>query len=191
MQEKSRLLILDAAPMTKEVHCIAIIGRYVTSPHTLAYVTGEVCWGHLYNELSRRIFCSAFKSNQMQVEEERSNPLTSPSLKVADALEFTRQGLPCSRQWGREGGCSVRLPLLLRSAPRACICMCNFGISIYLGNCYADLWLRELGLFPGPLFVKEGALCLVNSRLHRPLATHQLARYQQLLQTAFRLTPTL
>lgn len=98
----------------------------------------------------RWIFCSAFKSNQMQVEAEKSNPFTSPSLKAADALKFTQQGPPCSRQWGREGGCSVWLPLLLRSAPRACIYMCNFGISIYLANCYADLWLRELGLFPVP-----------------------------------------
>lgn len=43
---------------------------------------------------------------------EKSNPLTFPSLKAAGALKFTTQGLPCSRQWGGEGGCC--------SAPQAC-----------------------------------------------------------------------
>ena len=79
-----------------------------------------------------------------------NNPLMFSSLKVADVLKFTRQGLPCRRQWGGEGGCPVWLLPLPRPAPRDRICMCNFGIIIDLDDCYADLWYGELGLFPGP-----------------------------------------
>lgn len=118
----------------------------------------------------------------------KNNPLASPFPKAADALKFTRQGLPCSRQCGREGGCSIRLPLLPRPAPRDFICMCNSGISIYLDDCYADLWYGELGLFPGP---PQPSLCeggsLMRGKQHAAqlLVIYQLVSDQEPLQAAF------
>lgn len=112
---------------------------------------------------------------------EKSNPLTFPSLKAAGALKLTTQGLPCSRQWGGEGGS----PLLPRPAPRDCVCLGNFGISIDLCDCYIDIWYRQLLLFPGTPAVREGALWVANSVLHRPFVTYLLASDQELLQAPF------
>lgn len=102
----------------------------------------------------------------------KKNHLTSPSLKAADALKFTRQGLLCGRQWGGEGGCS--------SAPRDCICKCNFGIS-----CLCSILMQIFGT--GSWFCS-----LAHSWgrepcgwLYRPIVTYQLASDHELLQAAF------
>lgn len=166
-QEKTELLILDLGPATKEVPCTVLTGRYVKPPHTLARAMGEIHWELLDSEYQGKPFSVPSRETKKQMKMGKNNPLTSPSPKAADALKFTRQGLLCSRQWGGEGGCSVRLPLLPRPAPRDRICMCNFGISIYLWMIVMQIfgtgsWVCSLALF-GPPSEREGALCVVNS----------------------------
>lgn len=51
----------------------------------------------------------------------------------------------------------VAAPQFPGAAPRDCICKCNFGISMYLFYSHADIWYRELVLFPGPP-MREGTL---------------------------------
>lgn len=141
--------------------------REVCKVTSLVRAMEEIHWEHLDSEYQGKPFSVPSRETKKQMKTEKNNPLTSPSPKAADALKFTRQGLPCSRQWGGEGGCSVPLPPLPRPAPRDRICMCNFGISIYLDDCYADLWYGELGLFPGP---SQPSLCeggsLVSGKQH-------------------------
>lgn len=138
-QEKSGLLILYLALATKEMPCIVLTGRYIKSPHTLGCATGKIHWEHMDSEYQDKPFSLSSRETKKQMKMGKNNPLTSPSLKVADALKFTKQCLQCIRQWGKEGGCSVHLPLLPRPAPNHCTCMYNFGVSIYLFDCYADL----------------------------------------------------
>lgn len=111
----------------------------------------------------------------------KNNPLTSSSLKAADALKFTRKGLPCSRQWGREGGCS--------SAPQPCsqglhlhVQLWHFHVSVRLSCRYL---VQGAGFVPWPACCEAGSLVGGKQRVqHRPFVTYQLASDQELLLAA-------
>lgn len=100
------------------------------------------------------------RQTKKQMKMEKNNSLTSPSLKAADALKFTRQGLPCSRQWGGEGGCS--------SAPQAC----SQGLHLHVRfwHFYVSIQLLCRYLVQGAGFVLWSTCCegesLVGGKQH-------------------------